>query len=380
MSSIQDVFLQAQFAEAAYANFINPSTGSIYGTQAGLQGALEASGFSTAQASEFVQHWKVKDQVNNSVLGVVGSGFSATIFENLDNPGQYSLAIRGSQGVNDFLVDYALITNQGVAVSQVVDLYNFWIRAQTPAGASYTPAVLEPAIGTSSNLIFIGGIGYAVKKVDSSQLSDTAMQTGSGVFASTPSSIDVSGHSLGGHLAMAFTRLFPNANAISVNGLGFKLDNSNVTNLFSQLAGSTSFSYSSIQNVYGIAGYEFAAMNNGVLQQPGAYDGIFIESAGLGASLGHSALQMTDSLAVYDLFAKVDPSLNDLIANPNALRTITGILTASSSTAANSLESAVSALGSLLRTQNFVAPTGSAYDTDRNALAVNDETIMQEVA
>lgn len=55
MSTIQDLFQQALLAEAAYANFINPSTGAIYNTDAGIQAALIAEKFSTAQATAFVQ-------------------------------------------------------------------------------------------------------------------------------------------------------------------------------------------------------------------------------------------------------------------------------------------------------------------------------------
>ena len=50
----------------------------------------------------------------------MGTGFSATVFERLDNgvgTGEYSLAIRGSQDAKDFLADTKLIATDGVAVS-----------------------------------------------------------------------------------------------------------------------------------------------------------------------------------------------------------------------------------------------------------------------
>jgi len=379
VSTVTSIFEQAQLSEAAYANFWNQQTNSLITSSTQVQAALEAKTFSNAQATEFVKHWKVVDQYDNSALGgLVGTGFSATVFESLDNPGHYSLAIRGSQGVNDFLADAALIANQGVAISQLVDMYNFWQRAKTPAGSTYQAAVLEP-IGTGplSNAIYISGLPYKVKPVDSSLLTDPKLQTGSGSLATAAlPSIDVTGHSLGGHLAMAFTRLFPNANAnaIAVNGLGFKLNNSTVNNLFAQLGGSSFFSSSAIQNVYGIGGPEFASMNNSVLQQVGAYDGIFIESASPLPPIygGHSASQMTDSLAVYNLFAKVAPALG---TDPNPLRTITSILKASSNVAANSLESAVSSLGELFVGTGFTQRTGSEYNTDRNLLYTDLQSI-----
>ncbi|MDP3088509.1 MAG: hypothetical protein Q8M99_10035 [Methylotenera sp.] len=93
MSITTSLFEQAQLAEAAYADFADPN-------KTRLQ-ALKDQGFSDAQAAEFVLHWKVVSQYNNSqYLGLVGTGFSATVFEKLDNngagTGEYSLAIRGS--------------------------------------------------------------------------------------------------------------------------------------------------------------------------------------------------------------------------------------------------------------------------------------------
>ena len=74
MSSIQNLFQQAQLAEAAYADFSNPD----------VQKALTNAGFSSAQAVEFVAHWRVIDQYDNStgLIGLFGTGFSATLFQN----------------------------------------------------------------------------------------------------------------------------------------------------------------------------------------------------------------------------------------------------------------------------------------------------------
>ena len=54
MSTVAELFQQAQLAEAAYADF------AIYPTTAK---ALEAEGMSTAQASEFVTHWRVVNRI-----------------------------------------------------------------------------------------------------------------------------------------------------------------------------------------------------------------------------------------------------------------------------------------------------------------------------
>lgn len=133
MNTITSVFEQAQLAEAAYADFWNKQTNSIMTSKIQVQAALEANDFSTAQATEFLNNWQVVDHVPD-----LGSGFSATVFESLDNPGQYSLAIRGStpsQLGTDFIVDMNLITADGIAIRQLVDLYNFEQRGQVLFGA-----------------------------------------------------------------------------------------------------------------------------------------------------------------------------------------------------------------------------------------------------
>ena len=78
MNSIQDVFQQAQLAEAAYANFFSDS-GVLLTVDIDVQAALEANDFSKAQATEFVSNWQVVDHVPN-----LNSGFSATVFERID--------------------------------------------------------------------------------------------------------------------------------------------------------------------------------------------------------------------------------------------------------------------------------------------------------
>jgi hypothetical protein len=74
MSTITSLFQQAQLAEAAYANYINPNTGAIYNTDASIQNALIAAGFSgtqgnppqSAQATAFVAEWSVVSQQPNT--------------------------------------------------------------------------------------------------------------------------------------------------------------------------------------------------------------------------------------------------------------------------------------------------------------------------
>lgn len=311
MSSIVDLFEQTQLSEAAYTNFFD-NAGNLLTANDLLKTALQNEGMSAAQATEFLKHWRVADQYSapTGILGLSGSGFSATVFERLNEnqqpTGEYSLAIRGSipeSILKDFQADAKLITTDGVAVSQLVDLYNYWQRL-THVGVYQAAALTTQYVATgfltllyvgstanvptslaayfggatsissydiaravllSNGYIVEGGTVYTASLDPSTDVYADSRQFGSGILAGQ--SVSVDGHSLGGHLAMAFSRLFPDAtnSVTAVNGLGFKVTDANVNNLFTQLGGVTGFDAGKIQNVYGIDGLEFASMNNGVL-------------------------------------------------------------------------------------------------------------------
>lgn len=418
MSTIQNLFEQAQLAEAAYANLWNSGTNSAIThpelVKSALQDTSNSMSFSAAQATEFLTHWRVADHLPDT-----GSGFSATLFESLDNPNVYSYAIRGTaQTLEDLLLaDGQGIVRNGLAMNQIVDMYNHWQRINTANGSTYQAAQLitlqdettaleqglislddlrarsDVIIETSTRVVSVPYPPYVitesfevvrtVRYINSSQLTDASLQTGSGGLTPlTCSALDVTGHSLGGHLAAAFTRLFPavDASAITINGAGFPTGiinglggnaDVNIANLFGVLGGAASsgFDPAAITNIHG-DGLDFVSMNSeyGLVQQ-GAHQEIYIESMGPDALFGHGSSQMTDSLAVYNLFATLDPALNSA---SDGLAKITAILEASDSIAAETLESAVTALGKLFGATDATF-TGSEFDTDRNLLykAVN---------
>ena len=296
MKTIDGYFLEAQLSLAAYGNF-QPG---VISTDALVNKSV---GMSQLQANLFVSEWTVVDQFNDPLTGL-----SATVFE---KAGQRYLAVRGTQISDpaDLLADAAIAIG-GVAANQAVALYNYVQRLQGVKG--------QPVAQLEWN-----GVGYDLNPGGAVGLLDTPL--------SGP--VDIAGHSLGGHLAMALGRMMPGvvSHISTYNAPGF--NDAVASFFFSQVdaaLGQSSSSYldASTTNLYGsglniIAGH---ANDHGIPQE------IFIEGDTLNPINNHKIEKLTDALAVYDLFAKVAPGLD---TDPNGLATITGILTASSSTAAN---------------------------------------------
>jgi Ca2+-binding RTX toxin-like protein len=381
MSSIQDLFQQAQLAEAAYAIFLNNS-GNLLTDNDEIKVALIASGFSkdqnnptqSAQATAFLDQWRIVDQYTapDVIFGLGGTGFSGTLFQNIST-GAYTFSLRGTAGLTDLSADAGDVLVDGIALDQIVDMYNYW-QSLTHAGvyqakqlmamatetlalnAAYavsTPAGLayESILRARTDIVidYPGRTVRAIQSVDSTQLSDARLQSGSGVLAGA-TNVNVEGHSLGGHLAMAFSRLFPDVTneVTAVNGAGFNFANTNVKNLFAMLGGTPGFDASKITNVVGSAAMNLVSQDWLFLQQPAGRNEIYTESylPGSGTTLGHGAGQMTDSLAVYDLFIKLSVQIRSS-APPAALAALKPLFEASSAQAEASLERVVDALVNL---------------------------------
>jgi pimeloyl-ACP methyl ester carboxylesterase len=137
-------------------------------------------------------------------------------------------------------------------------MYNYWQRLKAQKDESYQVASLVGLLELTGQLILaaLQGKSFLDEFVESLgeqpgiivDLPNLTVQTvtfgasdesdGLELIPTNLPSIDVVGHSLGGHLAMAFTRLFPESNptAYTVNAAGFG-PQFNVDNLLNALAG-----------------------------------------------------------------------------------------------------------------------------------------------
>jgi len=299
------------------------------------QVALIGAGMSAVQAKAFANTYTVIDQFTDP-----SSGLSATVF---DKGGVKYFAIRGTEtsffaGAQDWLTNVAEVGPEGIAISQGVALLNY----------------LQRLLGTEGTPV--------VQYVYNSHFQTIATTTGTanGWLSGLSAPLSVTGHSLGGHLAMMMSRLAPDlVNGVyTYNAPGF--DTSVRTNLF-PVTSEGFFDLLRNAPIGPISGpigtaWDGAIMVHadvlgdvvhGIGTSPGTQRTIFAESADQGAFDAHDKVSLTDALAVYGLLGGLDTSVS--------LEQLTPILEAASNRPSQSLESVVNAVGELFGAGDPVA-------------------------
>jgi hypothetical protein len=250
-------------------------------------------------------------------------------------------------GQDLLITDLGNIVMDGLAFDQIVDLYNDWLRMTTPEGQEYQAAYLvEYPEGAAEFNAFAGSDTsydflvdstpvvlsrefYKIEFIDSDQLftgEESYRATGSGTLDSS-STVTAVGHSLGGHLGVAFSRLFnDNCDEVfTVNGAGYMTGvfsgadtsvDSNISYVFNTLSPGSAFPEVKIQNIYGDKFLELTTMDSELfLQQQGGHQEMYIESVAFPHNtIGHGKEQLTDSFAVFDLFARLDSRYESMSA------------------------------------------------------------------
>lgn len=253
MNNIATYFDQAELALAAYSNLTSGMTLDDY--KAALMDS--GKGMTATQAADFASKWTVVNQYTDPITGV-----SATVFQ--DATGQKTLAIRGTQGLTDYIADYFILNG--------------------------TPSQLNPQ--------------YLLLKAK------VQVWLGDGTLAP---GFTVSGHSLGGYLAAGLVADFPASisHAYLYNAPG---NNSRISQVMQALGSATTPDSAKITSLRADAGISpIAALGNDFSPPLSIYienqlDPNLLLTAP--AALNHSQQVLLDSLALYNLFAKVDPAIS----------------------------------------------------------------------
>ncbi|MCU7873335.1 MAG: hypothetical protein KZQ91_11370 [Candidatus Thiodiazotropha sp. (ex Lucinoma borealis)] len=129
-----DMYFYALVSVVAYADLEGVETSKqLEVALVNIDGEVnEDKGFSQTQAEDFVSHWRVARHIPNTP-----TGFSATVFESLDNPGEFVFTMRDTEataqwGTDITLADIADIGADGIALHHAIDLFNYYQRLTTP--------------------------------------------------------------------------------------------------------------------------------------------------------------------------------------------------------------------------------------------------------
>ncbi|MBI5460734.1 MAG: hypothetical protein HY941_00935, partial [Gammaproteobacteria bacterium] len=359
MSTIEQYYSQAELALAAYANLLSgiPNTTALQD---------DGNGMSAAQAAQFAQTYTVVTQYTDT-----STSFSATVFK--DAAGNLTLAMRGTLEGGDFIPTDADIASYGAGYDQIAAMYNWWQRAASPAGQNvdqyevqFVPIFDEPPAGALSLYLGTSGVSVGAYYLVSSAPAVATGELANEIASDADHRLAVAGHSLGGHLAMAFGALFPDVagQITTFNAPGFlttstneaffaALDGTipagvNTTNVIADEADVGDAPWSAIAGLHGRLGVsiDIAIENQWLSDEPDSP-----------AALNHSQQTLTDALAVYATLAGLDPALS--------ADNFKSILDSAAMGTAASLEQVVDALEGLFGLNTDPLPGGNA---NRDAL------------
>ncbi len=308
MPTIQQLSIYSLAALASYATGLAPNADN---TAAYMDDKVNMS---ASQAANFEASWAVLQQFTSI------NGFSAVLLQRKDSAGNATgekvLAIAGTSSPVDWATDLVNIAILGTVIGmpQYASLDSFYAQ-----------------------LVSTGKLGASEQVV-------------------------VAGHSLGGFLAQAFTTRHSSvvSAAYTYNAPGF----SSIETLLGFFGVTDASAASKITNVHAADGESFTAGLGSLL---GVSVPVRIEADALNAN-NHSMVRLGDSLAVQDMFARLDPSVTVSTANT--------FIQVGSNLHDTTLESVLDAVRRLVMGPSTAA-TGNG---DRNALYINLKTLTDSAA
>ena len=299
MPTINDALVNAFLADATYALGQGVPDGITGGTLKSLLQDRMTLTLAEYVAGNFtmVTHIETDD--------VSGSGFDATVWRR-NSDDKVFVSMQGTEGFADFLVDGDL-TLSGGARAQLADMVNWWLRIATGVNeaAPQIRSLVFPTVDVNGQLQYF---------------EFAAPVAGAGLLVGA-TNLELNGHSLGGHLATAFARIFGGSTAIShistFNSAGFTASSEAIfQNLQSLLGmGTSAFPDAAQQSNYFAKNGLNVTTNTFWFNQIGERVEVFNEE-GTGFP-NHYMYRLTDALALADAMSKLDAGLS--ISSFNAI-------------------------------------------------------------
>ena len=301
MSYIQSAYINALLADAAY---IDLPIGTIVQDQLeDKEGTLSRR--MTPQLAKFIadNFEVISNEYKNDFPGL-GSGFDAIVWKGRKGTpyeGKVFVSTRGTQPGEDMFgadLDLALSSS---ARSQIIDMVNWWLRETTPATETVRQLVNIP---TPTGVPIPSPLSLVVPGLPAQ---GTGRLTG-------VNSISINGHSLGGHLASAFARIFGGSLSVehisTFNSAGFLQSKAevffkNIDNLLDKGLPMSAVPDKQT-NYFAENGINFTT-NNWWFTQMGQRVGLFQEE-GMGLT-NHYMYRLTDMLALGNAREKLAPDL-----------------------------------------------------------------------
>ena len=223
MNPIESAYVNALLADASYVS-----------VSSGIVTNVMNARMTVSQTAFIAANFEVLDKVETPTP--LGIGFDAVVWLGKTGTayaGKTFVSMRDTQENVDFLDDAALAAT-GVPKDQIVSMVNWWLRRSTPAtGVAGVPMLAKQ--------IQYGPVGTGFYNSDGSEItvnrfSEASSVAATGLLSGVTVITGVNGHSLGGYLATAFTRLFgANVQSVSTyNSAGFSnVASANIENSYS---------------------------------------------------------------------------------------------------------------------------------------------------
>ncbi len=367
MTLLSNTFINALLADAVYA-FRESFPAGMNGKD--IAGYNELRMRMTPVIADYIgKHFSVVTSINtNDFPFSADTGFDAAVWRE-NSSGRLYVSMRGTDGKQDILNDISLSIPTRVAGRQIANMFNWWSRITTERG--------KPALQVEyrDRYVYDEHAGHDIFIGKEFVLAPAVQGEGLISAEDLARGVQVNGHSLGGHLASAFARIFGKQAHIehvsTFNSAGFAPDSDAIfqqlQGLLPQEYGLPSFPDAQLQSNYFAGNGINVTTNSFYFNQVGRRISLFQEE-GTGLT-NHYMYRLTDMLALGNALEKLAPDLS--------IEALNQIVSSGSHIAKGSLEGVLDAVRRFIHGANIESlPASDASDSDEGRVKFH-ETLAQ---